>query len=86
MNFCITLGDMKYDQITSCLLSKISKLSKIQIDHLQNKKILEKCLVDISKVKSAEVNTYLNRSLDLIDFLSFDVAGFLYSFGGTKNF
>ena len=59
----ITMDDMKYNQITSCLLSKISKLPKIRIDYPQNKKILEKCLVDISKVKSAEVNAYLNRSL-----------------------
>ena len=29
----ITVGDMKYNQITSCLLSKISNLSKIQIDY-----------------------------------------------------
>ena len=54
--FGITMGDMTYNQMTS-------KLSKIQMDYPQNKKILEKCLVDISKVKSAEVNTYLNRSL-----------------------
>ena len=31
----ITMDDMKYNQITSCLLSKISKLSKIQIDYPQ---------------------------------------------------
>ena len=59
----ITMGDMKYNQITGCVLSKISKLSKIQIDYPQNKKVLEKSLLDFSKVKSVEVNAYLNRSL-----------------------
>ena len=42
--YSITMRDMKYNQITGCLLSKISKLSKVQIDYPQNYKILEKIL------------------------------------------